>query len=177
MRRFIRAMVIPFFMALFPAVWYINRNVTTERLPPYTEPTTELVAVATGVAVFGSIVFAAVVALFRHQSSENEQCKLTYRQRVFQPDDTALAVFFMFISIAFVWALIEMGGFGPAWLGELLQLFLAPLALPLLILAPLAIQFHLAVILGLVLCVLWMSLLGTVFSDVVHHRSLPLLTN
>ncbi|WP_440771902.1 hypothetical protein [Natronorubrum sp. DTA28] len=177
MRRLVRTMVIPFFMALFPAVWYINRNVTTERLPPYTEPTTELVAVAIGVAVFGSIVFAAVVALFWQQRSETEQYALPYRQRVFQPDNTALAVFGIFIAVSFVWALIEMAGTGPAWLGELLQIILTPLAIPLVVLAPLAIQFHWAVILGLVLCVLWMSLLGTIFSDIVHHRSLPLLNN
>ncbi|MFP8955777.1 hypothetical protein ACLI4Y_03545 [Natrialbaceae archaeon A-CW3] len=164
-------------MALFPMVWYINRNVMTERLPPYMKPTTELVTIAIGVAVLGSIVFAVVVALFRHQSSENEQYKLTYRQRVFQPDNTALVVFATFISLSFIWALIEMAGFGPAWLGGLLQIILIPLAIPLLILGPLAIQFHWAVILGLVLCVLWMSLLGNILSDIAHHRSLPLLNN
>ncbi|WP_245724225.1 hypothetical protein [Natronorubrum texcoconense] len=177
MRRLIRPMVIPFFMALFPAVWYINRNVTTERLPPYTEPTTEVVAIAIGTAVFGSTVFAAVVARFRQQRGETEQYTLPYRQRLFQPDNTALAVFGIFIAVSFVWALIEMAGFGPAWLGELLQISLIPIAIPLVVLAPLAIHFHWAVVLGLVLCVLWMSLLGTVFSDVVHRRTLPLLTN
>lgn len=177
MERFIRAMVIPFFMALFPAVWYINRNVTREQLPPYTEPTTELVTISIGVAVFGSIVFATAVALFSHQSDEKEQYKLTYRQRVFQPDNTALVVFFSFISASFVWALIKMAGVGPVWLGELLQIILTPLAIPLLVLAPLAIQFHWAVILGLALTVLWMSLLGNIFSDIAHRRSLPLLNN
>lgn len=176
MRQFIHAMVIPFFMALFPAVWYVNRNVATEGRSPYTEPTTGLVAVAIGVAVIGSIVFAASMALFRAKCKEKEQYTLPYRQRVFQPDDTALVVFFVFIAVSFVWALIEMGGFGPAFVGDLLQILLIPVAIPLLVLAPLAIQWYLAVIVGLMLCVLWMSLLATAVSDIVHKRSLPLLS-
>ncbi|MCU4752150.1 hypothetical protein OB919_09165 [Halobacteria archaeon AArc-curdl1] len=177
MRQFVRAMIIPFFMALFPAVWYINRNVTTERLPPYTEPTTELVAIAIGIAVFGSIVFAAILARFRHETNTNGPHTLPYRQRIFQPDDTALSVFGLFVSSSFVWALIEMAGFGPPWLGGVLEILLIPVALPLFVLAPLAIQFHWAVILGLVLCVLWMSFLGNVFSDVLHQRPVPVVND
>ncbi|GEM_PF-1934924 len=173
---FLRAMVIPFFVALFPTVWYVNRNLTTERLPPAVEPTTELITVALGGAVVGSLVFAAAVARLSGHRLENESHAVPYRQRVLQPDGTALVVFFSFIFVSFIWALTEMAGFGPAWLGELLQLLLTPLAIPLLLFTPLAIHFHWAVIGGLVLCVLWMSLLGTILSDILHRRSLPLPT-
>ncbi len=176
MEQHVRSAVIPFVMLLVPAVWYINRNVTTERLPPYTEPTAGLVAGALGLAVFGSLLFAAVVVAFvGPRRSEDEPHELPYRRRVFRPDDTALVVFAGFILVSLVWALIGLAGFGPGWLGEPLQILLSPLALPLLVLAPLAIQFHWAVLLGLVLCVLWMSLLATVISDLVHRRSLPLI--
>ena len=175
MRQFVRAMVIPFFMALFPAVWYINRNLTTARLPPHTEPTTTLVVAAIGIAVFGSLVFAVIVAQFRRRDSKTPSQPVPYPQRIFQPDTTALVIFGCFVATAFVWALIEMVGFGPAWLGRFLEFLLIPVALPLLVLAPFAIRFHWAVVLGLVLCVLWMSLLGTLFSDVVHQRSGPVM--
>ena len=102
-----------------------------------------------------------------------QDSELRYRQRVFHPDNTALVVFFVFIAVSFVFILTEMVGFGPAWLGAFLQILLIPVAIPLLVLAPLAIQFHWAVIAGLVLCVLWMSLLGNVISDIVHGRPLP----
>ena len=168
MRQFIRAMVVPFFVALFPAVWYINRNVATRGLSPDSDSTTGLVAIALGVAILGSIVFAAVVAFFRDDRRETGQYTVPYRQRVLQPDTTALVVFFIFISVSSVWAVIEMGGVGPAVIGEILQILLLPAAIPLLVLAPLAIQFHWAVIVGLMLCVLWMSLLGNLVSDVVR---------
>ena len=169
-------MVIPFFMALFPAVWYINRNVMTEQLLPYTEPTPDLVVLAITVAIVGSLLIAAVITFFRDQNNV-EDSELRYRQRVFHPDNTALVVFFVFIAVTFVFILTEMVGFGPAWLGAFLQILLIPVAIPLLVLAPLAIQFHWAVIAGLVLCVLWMSLLGNVISDIVHGRPLPLRRN
>lgn len=100
-RSFVHALVVPFFMVLFPAVWYINRNLTTEELPPHIKPSTELVAVAIGVSVLGSIVFATVIALFTRESGESKQQTLPYRQRIFQPDSTALTVFFFFIALSF----------------------------------------------------------------------------
>lgn len=176
MKDFIRAMVVPFFMLLFPAVWYINRNVMTEQLPPYIEPTTGLVALSIGGAVFSSALFATVFALIQRQTHEGTGQASPYRQRIVQPDTTALRVFFGFISVYFGVALVEIGGIGPSWLGELLYIALVPLGVPLLVLIPFAIHFHWALILGLVLCVLWMSLLSTIISDIVHSQSL-LITN
>lgn len=109
MKDFIRAMVVPFFMVLFPAVWYINRNVMTEQLPPYTEPTAELIAFTIGIAVFVSTLFATVFALVRRQHNDDTEHKSPYRQRVFQPDKTALVVFFSFISVIFACNIIGMG--------------------------------------------------------------------
>ncbi|WP_436348872.1 hypothetical protein [Natronorubrum sp. FCH18a] len=175
MKKYIHRMIIPFFMILFPAVWYINRNVMTEQLPPHTEPTTELVAVSIGVAVLGSTLFATIFVFLRRQSNADTVHELTYRQRVFQPDKTALEVFSCFIAVSFLWTIFEMGGVGPSWLAEPLYVLLAPIGIPLVVLAPLAIRFHWAVILGLIFCVLWMSLLANIASDIIHDRPLPMM--
>lgn len=170
-------MVIPFFIPLFPAVWYLNRNIMTERLPPYIEPTTELLTAAIGVTILGSALFAVVASLLFHQFGKQSTDELSYFQRVLHPPDTPLRIFLGFIIVILIWGIIEIGGFGPDWVGELLQILLVPLAIPLVILIPFAIHFHWAVILGLVCCVLWMSLLANVFSDILTNRSLSLLNN
>lgn len=173
---FIRRMIIPFFVPLFPAVWYINRNVMTAQLPPSIEPTVELVALSIGVAVLGSILFAIVFAVLSRQSNGDPEYELSYRQRVVQPDTTALGVFSCFIGLCILLGIFEMGGIGSVWLEEALYVLLAPLSVPLLVLAPLAIRFHWAVIIGLILCVLWMSLLATIASDIIHGKPLPLVS-
>lgn len=175
MKEFVRAMIVPFFAVLFPAVWYINRNVMTEQLYPYTEPTPELLALSLGIAVVCSLVFSMGVALFRQQRGKKPH-EIQYRQRVFQPDNTALAVFFSFMWLVFVWALVEMGGIGPSWIRTVLQVLILPFAFPLLILGPFALRWHWAVILGLICCVLWMSVIGIVVSDIAHDRPLPVLS-
>ncbi|WP_247002810.1 hypothetical protein [Halosolutus gelatinilyticus] len=172
MNRRLRAAVIPFFMALFPAVWYIDRNVLSEQLYPHVEPTAGLIGLAVGAAIVGSAAFAAVLALFRSKTVDDER-ELPYRQRVLQPDSTALVVFFGFIVVTLGWALVEVAEIGPSQLGDALSVLLIPLSIPLLVLAPFTIRYHWALILGLVLCVLWMSLLATVSSDVIRRRSLP----
>ncbi|WP_229504707.1 hypothetical protein [Natrinema versiforme] len=74
-----------------------------------------------------------------------------------------------FVSLAFLWAVVALAGIGPAWLGGLLSVPLALLGLPLVLLSPLAIRFHWAVVLGLVGSVVWMAVLATVLSDAVHR--------
>lgn len=170
-------MVVPFFIPLFPAIWYINRNLLTEQLPPYTEPTTELLVSAVGVSILGSILFATVVTAFIHRWSNQSDDHVPYRLRLFTPNSTALVLFLSFMFVVLIWGIIEIGNLGPAWVGELLQILLIPLAVPLVVLAPFTIQFHWAVIFGLVLCVLWMSFLANVCSDLVDHRSLSFLNN
>ena len=170
MKERFRAMVVPFFMVLFPALWYLNRNILSEQLYPYIEPTLELVTIYLGVSVLGSVVFATVFAVFRQRDFEDER-ELTYGQRVFQPDQTAIVIFLLFVFLTFVLGLIEQFEIGPSWIGDLLPLLLVPLGLPMLVLAPLAIAFHWAVILGLVLCVLWMSLLANKLSDSINRHS------
>lgn len=168
MKETLRGMVIPFFIALFPAVWYINRNLMTEQLPPHTEPTTVLVAFAVGGAVFGSAIFAAVIALVSRQKPGNVH-ELPYRYQVRHPNNAALGIFFCFVALSGLLLLVEAGGLGPTWLGDVLALILVPVILPFLILTPLAIQSHWAVILGLVLCVPWMSLVATVIAEYVQQ--------
>lgn len=175
MKDFIRRMVIPFFMLLFPAVWYINRNVLTDRLPPRVEPTTDVVALSIGVAVLGSLLFGTAFAVFWRYDDVDMNYKLPYPQRVFQPDTTALGVFSCFIGVTVLWAIFEMGGVGPLWFGDAFYVLLTPIVVPFLVLAPLVIQFHWAVIVGLVFSVLWMSFLATIVSDIIHGRPLPLM--
>lgn len=169
-KEILRKIVVPFFMAFFPTVWYINRNLMTEQLPPRTEPTTALVAFAVGVAVVGSAIFAAIVARFsRHRAGRDHE--VSYRYRVFRPDNTTMGIFFCFVTLSGLLLLVESSGLGPAWLGDVLALVLVPVVLPFLVLAPLAIQFHWAVVIGLVLCVPWMSLVATVIADGLHSIS------
>ena len=170
-------MIVPFFMPLFPAIWYINRNLLTEQLQPYTEPNTELLATAVGITGLVCILFAAVVSISINHGGEQRTDELPYRLRVFKPTNTSLILFLSFMFIILIWGIIEIGGLGPMWVGDLLQILLVPLAIPLVVLAPLAIQFHWAVVLGLVLCVLWMSFLANVLSDILNNRSLPVLSN
>ncbi|MXV61396.1 hypothetical protein GS429_04815 [Natronorubrum sp. JWXQ-INN-674] len=161
-------MVVPFFVALFPAVWYLNRNLTSERLPPYTEPTTELLLASIGAAIIGSVVFAMVVALITSRRGTNESGGL-YRRRILRPSGPALRVFGLLIAVVFGWALTEFVGVGPLWVEIVFSILVLPLSIPFLLLAPLAIRFHWAVVLGLALCVLWLSLLATVVSDLLRR--------
>ncbi|WP_049923159.1 hypothetical protein [Halopiger djelfimassiliensis] len=169
MNDFLRAMIVPFFAALFPAVWYVNRNLTTARLPPKVQPSTALVVAGLAVSVAVAAAIAFVVAVFRRRDVNDERTLPRY-QRVFQPDDTSLAVFGVCVSLAALWAVVELAGIGPAWLGGILWLLLVPLGLPLVVLSPLAIQFHWALVLALVATVVWMATLATVSSDAIHRR-------
>lgn len=160
-------MVVPFFAALFPAVWYVNRNLTTASLPPSTEPSLELLAVGIGVSIAGSAIIAFVSAFVSRRVVTDESVP-RYR-RVVRLDDASLVTFAGFVSLAFLWAVVALAGIGPAWLGGLLSVPLALLALPFVLLSPLAIRFHWAVVLGLAGSVVWMAVLATVLSDVVHR--------
>jgi len=177
MRALLRALIIPFFMIFTPAVWYINRNILTGQFPLYTEPTAEHLVISIGVAVLVSTLFAIVFALFSRQASEKQPHELSYPVRIFNPDNRALLFFFSFMSIISGWMLIEAGGFGPVWAGALLQILLTPLAVPVVVFAPLVIQFHWAVVISLILSILWMSFLAIVLSDITSGRSVPLLNN
>lgn len=159
----LRTMVVPFFAALFPAVWYVNRNLTTTRLPPSTEPSPALLAVGIAVSIAGSAVVAFVSAFVARRVVTDESTS-RYR-RVLQLDDDSLVAFAGFVSLAFLWAVVTLAGIGPAWLSGLLSVLLALLVLPFILLSPLAIRFHWAVVLGLVGSVVWMAVLATVLSD------------
>ena len=171
MRGFARTMIVPFCMALFPSIWYINRNVMTERLPPRTEPTTELVAGSITIAIVSSLCFAAVFASLWPRTQTGSDQTVSYYQRIIRPEGTALTVFLCFNISIFIWAAVELGGVGPSWVGDVLSAVLSPLGFPLLILAPLTIRFHWAVIIALIFCVLWMSLLANVGSDLANSRA------
>ncbi|WP_222919733.1 hypothetical protein [Natrinema sp. SYSU A 869] len=170
----LRAAIVPFFIVLFPAVWYVNRNLTTAQLPPSTEPSVVLIAGGLGASVVGSAAFAVAVtrAVYRWSDVDDERELVRY-QRIFRPDNTSLAVFAGFISLTFLWAVVVLAGVGPAWVGELLSVPLGLLGLPFVLLLPLGIRFHWAVVLGLVCSVVWMMGLATVLSDTIHRWSAP----
>lgn len=154
MNAFLRAAIVPFCMALFPALWYIGRNLTTERLPPYVQPTTELLAVSVVLAILGAAVVGAILASLGRHGVEDER-RLPIRRRLFQLDERSSRVFVAIVAVFLLWALFAL--FGPPWLEVVAYVVLVPFALPFFVLAPLAIHFHWAVVLGLVLSVVWMS--------------------
>ncbi len=170
MRESVRAMVVPFFMALFPSVWFINRNLTTDRLPPAIEPSTELILLALVGAVVGSAAVAALLA-FVGRNRTTAAHELPYRQRVFQPDTNALAVFLGFVALCGTRALVEFAGIGPAILGDALTVVMVLLGLPLLVLAPFAIHSALATTVALIACALWLSVLSVGATELVARRS------
>lgn len=169
----LRRMVVPFWMAFLPALWYVNRNVLNENLPPALDPTLALVALAVGAGVAGSLVWAAFVAVVSRRPESETYRDLPYRQRVFAPDDTALTLFAVFLVIAFGWAFVELADVGPPLLGTVATVLVVPLGLPMVVLLPFAIHFHWAVILGLALSAAWMSLLSVLCSDLLHRLSNP----
>lgn len=178
MRPHLRSAIVPFVATLVVLVWYVNRNVAAEALPPQVEPSTELVLGALAGAVVASAAIAAIVAVVLQATltaQGTDPARDPYRRRVLRPDDTALAIFAVVVALLGLWSLVALAGIGPALPMEVLTFLVAPLGLPLLVLAPLAIHFHWALILGLVLSVLWISLLSALLSDVIHDRPLPIV--
>ncbi|ADD05646.1 uncharacterized protein Nmag_2077 [Natrialba magadii ATCC 43099] len=166
MNDFVRAMVVPFFMALFPAVWFVNRNLTTAQLPPTVEPSAGLILLGLAGAVVGSAAVAALLAAVgRNQSVAAEE--LPFRQRVFQPDTASLTVFLALVGLCALWALVAFAGIGPAILGDALTFVMLLPGLPLLVLAPLAIHSAVATTVGLVACALWLSVLSVGTTELV----------
>ncbi|AFZ72913.1 hypothetical protein [Natronobacterium gregoryi] len=170
MNEFVRAMVVPFFMALFPAVWFVNRNLTTAQLPPTVEPSAGLILLGLAGSVVGSAAVAALLAFVgRDRSVPSEE--LPYRQRIFQPDTDALLVFAALVALCAGWALVAFAGIGPAVLGHVLTFAMILPGLPLLVLAPLAIHSTIATIVGLAACALWLSVLSVGTAELTRKRS------
>ena len=163
-------MVVPFFATLVPMLWYVNRNVTTEQLPPHAEPAAWLVAGSVAGAVAVSTVVGVVFAQFRRRDVDDERT-LPYRQRVLQPDSTACSIFLAFVGVIGLWAFVELTALVPWWLEAVLLVPLLTvyvLGLPFLLLGPIARHAHWAVVVGLVATVLWTSLLATVLADALQ---------
>lgn len=157
----LRAMIVPFVAVLFPALHIVYRAFGTaapDRLI---------------LGVFGAILVALLVAValawFRRRNVD-EPRQLPRAQRILQPEDTALRVFGLFAAIGVLWATVTIAAVGPSWIAAAMSILVAPLGAPLIVLGPLAIGFYWAVVLGYVLSVLWMSLLATVVSDLLHAR-------
>lgn len=164
MNPFLRGMVVPFFAALLPTVWYVNRNLTTAALPPTVDPTPGLIALGLVVAVIGASVVGAIVSLLLPTSAA-EPRELAHLRRVLYPPTDALVAFLGCMGLLGAAAAVAFPELGPGWLRTVLLTAAAPLVLPFLLLAPVAIFSHLATVVGLAACPLWCSLLANLAVD------------
>lgn len=157
-----RTLLVPFCMALFPAVHYINRNLITTSLPPDIEPTPTTLAAAVLVALVGSAAFALVAAaLVRPRVvGPGPSADRGLLDHALAPDDRSLAVYGAFLLVLVVFAVVALAGVGPEWAALVLYVVVAPLGLPLLLLAPLAIGSHLAVVVGYAASAVWMAVVA-----------------
>lgn len=161
-----RAMVLPFLVALFPSLWFVNRNVTSDVLPPAVEPTTGRIAGALALAVLGSIAVAIVAGtVLREVAADREGSRL---RRIVHPDDETLRVLALLLLVVFAWATVALGGIGPDWLEYAFWPVMIVVGLPFLLLAPLAISSWAWVVLGLALCAVWLSVLSVTIADLTR---------
>ncbi len=160
MDTFGRGIVVPFFAILFPLLWYVNRNLTTDVLPPTVEPSFGLIAAGIAVAVVGAAVGAAITSMLLRRY-DGESASTSRVRRVFVPPPRALRLFLGCMAVIGVIAAILFSGGGPEWLRTVLLVAVVPFVVPFVLLAPLAIHSHLATILGLVCIPLWCSLVST----------------
>lgn len=158
MTRFTRGLVVPFFAAFFPAVWYVNRDVASEHHPP-TDPTSETVAMALVVALIGAVAVAVVASLVIDRTLRESNAPRL--RRVLVPDRRPLAVYAAFVAGLLAWSLAEMVGVGPPVLATVLSPVFFVSVVPLVVLAPLAIHSYPAVIVGLALSAVWLAVLST----------------
>lgn len=170
MAPFARAVVVPFFVALFPALWYVNRNVTTAVLLPRVDPTTETIALAVAVAVVGSAAFAAIVAPFVRRLLAGSSGRL---QRALVPDNRTLLVLCGFVCGIATYTLSAIAGIGPSWLATLSLPIAVLVALPFLLLAPFFLKAsliaHTIAVAGLAASALWMAVLATSIVDAIDR--------
>lgn len=170
MASFARALVVPFFVALFPALWYVNRNVTTAVLPPRVDPTTETIALAVAVAVLGSVGVAAVAAPFVQRLLDGSSGRL--RRALVPENRTLLAISGLLCGVA-AYALSAIAGVGPSWLATLSLPIALLVALPFLFLVPFFIEAspiaHTIAVAGLAASALWMAVLATSIVDAIDR--------
>ncbi|WIV68387.1 hypothetical protein [Natrialbaceae archaeon AArc-T1-2] len=167
---FLRAMVVPSLMALFPALWFVNRNVTTAVLWPHLEPTADVIVGAVVLAVLGALVVGVIgAALVRSVVGDRPG---SFPARVFVPDDRSLGVLAIWLVVIAGWAAVAMVDVGPFWLEYPFWPIVVVAGLPFLVLAPVAIHSWTAVVIGLVACALWLSALSAVLADALESREL-----
>ena len=153
-----RAMILPFLMALFPSLWFVNRNVTSDVLPPAVEPTAGRIAGALALAVLGSVAVAIVAGIILREFGADREG--SWLRRVVHPDDETLRILALLLVVVFAWATVALGGVGPDWLEYAFWPVMIVVGLPFLLLAPLAIGSWVWVVLGLALCAVWLSVLS-----------------
>ncbi|WP_254861494.1 hypothetical protein [Halovivax gelatinilyticus] len=167
MYAFVRGAIVPFFSIFVPGVWYVNRNLTTAALAPTVDPSPGLIVAGLAGVVLVATIGAAIGSWLASPIVDSEATSLP--ARVLVPPVAALPVFLGCMAILGLAGAVVFLDLGPGWL-QILSLALAtPLALPFVVLVPLAIHSHLATIVGLACIPLWCSLGATYTagSDVV----------
>ncbi|MEY7851862.1 hypothetical protein AB7C87_21970 [Natrarchaeobius sp. A-rgal3] len=163
MKPSVRGAVVPFVGVLFPAVWYLNRDVASVHHPPF-DPSPLVIALGFGAALVGAAAFAALASVVVSVRFHDRNAADSWLGRVFLPDRRTLAVFAVLTVGLIGWALAEMAGIGPGWLATALDPVFYLAVVPLLLLAPLAIHSYPVVVVGLALSAVWLSALSALIA-------------
>lgn len=167
-----RSALVPSLMALFPALWYVNRNVTSVALPPRVEPTVWTVLFAVAVASVVAAAVGAAVAPIVRRLLDGSSDRL---RRALVPDDRTLLVAFGLLSGVSAYALSALAGVGPPWLATLSLPIAILVGLPFLLLVPLFIEAsplaHAVAIAGLAASAFWLAVLATYVVDAIDRHA------
>jgi hypothetical protein len=165
-----RAAVVPSLVALFPALWYVNRNVTTAALPPRVEPTSGTVVLAVAVASALAAAVGAAAAPIARRLHEGSSDRLS---RALVPNDRTLFVACGLLSGVAAYALSAIAGVGPAWLATLSLPVAALVGLPFLLFVPVSLEAspvtHAGAVAGLAASALWLAVLATYVVDALDR--------
>lgn len=179
LRAVLRTSLVPFFAVLFPAVHYLGRNLSSGTLYPPVDPTPTAYALG-GLAALGvSLAVGLACGLLLHrvvvEPSDEDRGVTAHPDdsllwRVLLSDARTVRVYLAFIGVIGAWAVVSVAGLGPESLATVLSVAVVPFALPLLLLAPVAIVSHVGVVVGYGACALWTALLARLFVERVADR-------
>mgnify|MGYP005850498257 CR=1 FL=1 len=179
LRTVLRTGLVPFVAVLFPAVHYLGRNLTNETLYPYVEPTPTayalwgLVALVVSAAIglaCGLLLYVVVIGPSADERGVAAHPDDSLLWRTLLLDARTVRVYLALVAVIGIWAITNLGGVGPESLAALLSVAVVPFALPLLVLAPVAIASHVGVVVGYGACALWTAVLARLFVERVAGR-------
>ena len=169
-----RTAVVPFCTIWFPSVHYLTRNLSTASLYPHVEPTASTyarwglaaLALSTVIGVATGYLVQRVVVVPSNDTNvptPHPDDPLFWRALLL--DGRTLRVYLSFVGVIGLWAVANVAGVGPGTVAALLTLLVVPFALPILLLAPLAIGSHAAVVVGLGAVAPWTAVLARLFVE------------